>query len=783
VSAEALSAQVPTYTPNLNLIVPAFGQNGWQVPLDQDLYLLDKYLSGNLALPALSLASFTIPYSTVPPAGVSGSIILYSRVGGLYEAFPNSTDYLVGLIGASGAVAGQCVQFDSAGNLAAAGGSCGIGGGVASGVAGQAAYYALNGAIVTGRALTTGSGIQKADGSGWLTTAGAADYPVSSFQYSPPNSTSPLGLVTYLEAQLNDVRNWGGVGVTGNCHASTVDNKAAIQAALNSAWINGPPDVYLPVGYCWPIQTHIWVPPNVHFHSEGRTSGYEVSSATGAVLIANANWGATNTALPYSQMVWNSGSDCTSGTCTFSGVTFASEIDHLEINCNDQPGCGSILGIGRQEKSTWHDLLLTGSVPFSGGYSHVWFEQGVDCGGYSPGEDGCLLLESGQAGTGPAGPDYNIEVYPSYSNCQANVVPISLQGLNGYKGLSSVTVGGVCGFIPYAGYVWGSTFSMGTNGLMHDETTTHGWYIGSDPAGTGCNGANDALFENFEHALTIASCGAQYALTFINDAGGVINNQNSTTTGAQDYYFDSGPPNTFGWPGIQYPAVSTSTLTYNDPGGINYNGRNGISLYYLTPRAGLNEQWLQDAGSIYMRASVCSDGWWNTATQLWQVGANGAGDVGCLLFGNGWVGESEYAGTINTTITQTTMNNNVVRATNTAGHVFFGKGIISNSSGGILPTDNGSIVQVQGPISATMFASGLAANTDWTGEALLSAATSIAVSVSGAYGSHLECFAEPQFDIGVGNRHWITYAGSTSFTINFATAVSGNVSYGCHGRN
>ena len=132
---------------------------------------------------------------------------------------------------------------------------------------------------------------------------------------------------------------------------------------------------------------------------------------------------------------------------------------------------------------------------------------------------------------------------------------------------------------------------------------------------------------------------------------------------------------------------------------------------------------------------VVEYGDWNTGR--W---ANGAGDVGCLLFGNGWVGESEYAGTINTTITQTTMNNNVVRATNTAGRVFFGKGIISNSNGGILPTDNGSIVQVQGPISATMFASGLAANTDWTGEALLSAATSIAVSVSGAYGSHLRMF-------------------------------------------
>jgi hypothetical protein len=523
--------------------------------------------------------------------------------------------------------------------------------------------------------------------------------------YTPPNATTALPLVDQLLAQIqNDPRNWGAVGVVApssqGCSSSTVDDKTAIQLALTAASTYGPPDVYLPIGYCWPIQTHIWVPPGVHFHSIGRTSGYEQSSATGAVLLANANWAATNTTFPYSQMVWNSGSDCTSGTCTFSGVTFASEIDHLEINCNDQVGCGNLLGIGRQEKSTFHDLLLTGSVPFgSGGYSHAWFEQGVDCGGYSPGVDGCLLNESGQAGTGPAGPDYNIEVYPSYNNCQANVVPISLQGLNGYKGLSSITVGGVCGLIPYAGYVWGSSFSLGTNGLMHDETTTNGWYIGSDPAGTGCNGANNALFENFEHAITIAHCGAQYALTFINASGGVINNQATVpyTTSSLDHYFDSGPPQTYGWPGISYPAFSESTLTYSDPGAINFVGHNGISLYATTPHAGLNEQFLLDTGSIYMRASLCSDGWWNTSTQLWNVGSNGAGDVSCWVAGNGWNGLVAYPGTVNTTISQTTLNNNVAMATNTSGHTVVGKGIIDNGSGALL--DDGNTLQVGGGIS------------------------------------------------------------------------------------
>jgi hypothetical protein len=48
---------------------------------------------------------------------------------------------------------------------------------------------------------------------------------------------------------------------------------------------------------------------------------------------------------------------------------------------------------------------------------------------------------------------------------------------------------------------------------------------------------------------------------------------------------------------------------------------------------------------------------------------------------------------------------------------------------------------------------------------------------------HPECWAREQFDRGSGNRMWITYSGATSMTINFAVAVTGNVSFGCVGRD
>lgn len=84
-----------------------------------------------------------------------------------------------------------------------------------------------------------------------------------------------------------------------------------------------------------------------------------------------------------------------------------------------------------------------------------------------------------------------------------------------------------------------------------------------------------------------------------------------------------------------------------------------------------------------------------------------------------------------------------------------------------------------GYVDAPSFRTGTASNTDSGGELALSNATSATYTMQGSYSSHPECIAEPQFDPGASNRHWITYTGNTSFTINFATPVTGSVSYVC----
>ena len=86
-------------------------------------------------------------------------------------------------------------------------------------------------------------------------------------------------------------------------------------------------------------------------------------------------------------------------------------------------------------------------------------------------------------------------------------------------------------------------------------------------------------------------------------------------------------------------------------------------------------------------------------------------------------------------------------------------------------------------ISGGRLQTGSQSNTDMNGELTLASSKSATYPLAGFYLVHPECTATPQFDMGSGNRFWITYSGVASFTVNFAQAVSGNVSYVCVGRN
>ncbi len=78
---------------------------------------------------------------------------------------------------------------------------------------------------------------------------------------------------------------------------------------------------------------------------------------------------------------------------------------------------------------------------------------------------------------------------------------------------------------------------------------------------------------------------------------------------------------------------------------------------------------------------------------------------------------------------------------------------------------------------------GTTENTDITGELQVSANTSATYSFTGMYNVHPDCAATPNFDIGPGNRFWISFAGAGSLSVNFSSPVTGAVSYVCFGHN
>lgn len=94
---------------------------------------------------------------------------------------------------------------------------------------------------------------------------------------------------------------------------------------------------------------------------------------------------------------------------------------------------------------------------------------------------------------------------------------------------------------------------------------------------------------------------------------------------------------------------------------------------------------------------------------------------------------------------------------------------------------NNSANNVQ--INGGRLQTGTQSNTDMDGELVLAAANTISRPFAGYYLVHPECTATPQFDIGSGNRFWITYSGVSSFNINFTNRVTGTVSYVCLARN
>lgn len=79
--------------------------------------------------------------------------------------------------------------------------------------------------------------------------------------------------------------------------------------------------------------------------------------------------------------------------------------------------------------------------------------------------------------------------------------------------------------------------------------------------------------------------------------------------------------------------------------------------------------------------------------------------------------------------------------------------------------------------------SGSSSNRDISGEINFAGVTTGSYGFGQGWNSHPECVVTPQASTATSGAPWVTYTGTSSFTINFTSAFTGNVSYICIGRN
>lgn len=120
-----------------------------------------------------------------------------------------------------------------------------------------------------------------------------------------------------------------------------------------------------------------------------------------------------------------------------------------------------------------------------------------------------------------------------------------------------------------------------------------------------------------------------------------------------------------------------------------------MAMYTGNPYSGLNLMGaMEESGTLATRVHVCSNLYWDHATQLWPAGGNGGTDYACLLalnFGFGLSVNGTDAGS-GSTLTTTNVLNNMAWVTDYAsGHTLFGGGLVNTSTGQI--NDNAGTVQ------------------------------------------------------------------------------------------
>lgn len=538
-----------------------------------------------------------------------------------------------------------------------------------------------------------------------------------------------LGLPFWLNAQTQvdasyqarnlpvyNVKTYGakGDGIT--------DDTAALNTALAAVSSKGGGYLFLPRG-TYEISSEVVIPNGVQMVGLGWSNPPEYGQF-GTVIQASSNFSGSTT-FPGNMMLAVDGQN----------DTYGAGASNLTLDCNNVPGCGGLYRSHANEQTYFKRITVLNFSTFglyvcgageNGDAPHV-------CGGNS---------NNGSQGDGP---DEDLQFLPGTA-ANANTIPVVLRDVMSYRGLHNVTIN-TPSTAPnqptYGGWISG----IGVNARnIHMEGPANGFVLGP-PQGSlclkNCNGLNNAEFTQIDltrggtAALILQGSYSLSLLDILPNISDQLNAQNVTSSGPISWMaVDSHGGAVSNDPNIGFSLAANATLeqinaySSNTPqfiiqnktapnypfmnfnmgtdGTLTLNGQGGTGNVLLSnpdgvlglgsnaPLSGMNFQSPLEQGTGNTRGAVCSNSYWSSSNQSWQIGNNGGSDYSCMYFpGTGGLAisaSSTAAEPGNLTEAQFLSNSHFYVA---------GSGNLLLGSGAASASDSGQALQINGGLQLT----------------------------------------------------------------------------------
>ncbi|MBV8070090.1 MAG: hypothetical protein JO270_09315 [Acidobacteriaceae bacterium] len=457
------------------------------------------------------------------------------------------------------------------------------------------------------------------------------------------------------QARNLPVYNVKSYGAKGN---GSSDDTAALNAALSAVASHGGGYLFLPRG-TYEISSEIVIPNGVQMVGLGWSNPPEYGQF-GTVIQASANFSG-NATFPGNMMLAIDG----------QSDTYGSGASNLTVDCNNVPGCGGLYR-GHANEQTYFKRITV--LNFSSYGLYV-------CGAGENGDAPHVCGGNSNNGSQGDGPDEDLQ-FLTGNSATANTLPVVLRNVLSYRGLHNVTIN-TSSSAPnqpqYGGWISGIGLNMRD---IHMEGPANGFLLGPQAGSVcpkNCNGLTSADFNQIDltrggtSALILAG---SYSLSLANILPNVsyqLNAQNTTSAGpivwmavdahgnvaSNDSNFgfnvggnvtanqatifsnttpqlvlqNSTSPN---YPFFGFNMEADGTLTLTAQGGTGNlllpTADAVFGMGAVATLAGMNLQSPFDQGTGNTRGAVCSNAYWSSPNQNWQIGNNGGSDYACLYF-------------------------------------------------------------------------------------------------------------------------------------------------------